>query len=223
MEHFNFEGLEYLIQYPKGFDPERPHPTILLLHGAGTRGRDLKIVEKNAFFAVTAQHADFPFVVVAPQCSENTWFDLWERLEKLVLHVTSLPFVDSNRLYLMGPSMGGYATWQLAMSMPEYFAAIVPICGGGMYWNAGRLLEVPVWAFHGEKDTVVFPEESRKMVNRVNDWGGHARLTVYPENAHDAWSDTYANPEVFAWLLSHRRGGKAAELTDRFRDSKTYG
>ena len=64
--------------------------------------------------------------------------------------------------------MGGYGTWQLAISMPEAFAAIVPICGGGMYWDAGRLKKVPVWAFHGDSDPTVFPEESVKMVNAVN-------------------------------------------------------
>ena len=37
-----------------------------------------------------------------------------------------------------------------------------------MYWNAGRLVNVPVWAFHGEKDSTVFVEESKKMVDAVN-------------------------------------------------------
>lgn len=104
----------------------------------------------------------------------------------------------------MGVSMGGYAAWQLAMSMLEYFAAMVPICGGEMYWNAERLVNVPVWAFHGGKDPIVHLEESVKMVDAVNSFGGNAKLTVYPENEHDAWNDTYSNPQVFNWLLQHR-------------------
>ena len=102
--------------------------------------------------------------------------------------------------------MGGYATWQMAMSRPELFAAIVPICGGGMYWNAGRLKDVAVRAFHGKQDYVVLVGESEKMVEAVKRAGGDAQLTVYPENGHDAWTDTYQNPAVFAWLLEQKKG-----------------
>ena len=122
----------------------------------------------------------------------------------------------------MGASMGGYGTWQLAMSLPELFAAIVPICGGGMYWNASRLVNIPIWAFHGGKDTTVFKEESIKMVDAVNKCGGNAKITIYPENGHDAWSDTYKNPEVFHWLLSNTNKN-SIELIDKYKDSDIYG
>ena len=47
-----------------------------------------------------------------------------------------------------------------------------------MYWNAGTLANIPVWAFHGKLDTCVYPEESEKMVKAVNANGGSARLTI---------------------------------------------
>ena len=122
----------------------------------------------------------------------------------------------------MGASMGGYATWQLAMSMPDYFAAIVPICGGGMYWNAGRLVNIPIWAFHGEQDTTVFLEESEKMVDAVNRRGGNAKFTVYPYNGHDAWSDTYSNWEVYEWLLQHRKN-TSKDIIEHFSNPNIYG
>ena len=161
-------------------------------------------------------------ITVAPLCSENTWFDLFDMLKALLAEIACADFTDPERIYCMGASMGGYATWQLAMSCPEYFAAIVPICGGGMYWNAARLINVPVWAFHGAKDTVVLPEESQKMVNAVNRKNGNARLTLYPENDHNAWSDTYSNPEVFSWMLSHKNQN-AAELVESHLGSKQFG
>ena len=118
--------------------------------------------------------------------------------------------------------MGGYATWQLAMSVPELFAAIVPICGGGMYWNAGRLANVPVWAFHGARDKSVFMEESVKMVNAVNKRGGNARLTIYPENGHNCWTDTYGNPALYEWFLTHTNSNAQA-LIDEYNNSKDFG
>ena len=180
-------------------------PAILMLHGAGTRGSNITQVLENPFFVHIKKHEAFPFVVVAPQCAGNTWYDHFEALRALAKEIATYDYIDPDRLYLMGTSMGGYAAWQLASSLPELFAALVPICGGGMYWNAARLKDVPVWAFHGARDNVVFPEESKKMVDAVNARGGIARLTVYPERDHNAWTPTYSNPEVFAWLLSHTK------------------
>ena len=147
---------------------------------------------------------------------------MFEQLKRFVLKIADEAFTDTERIYLMGASMGGYATWQLGMSMPEIFSAIVPICGGGMYWNAARLVNLPVWAFHGEKDDVVLKEESIKMVDAVNNNGGNAKLTLYPENGHNAWTDTYNNPKVFEWMLSHTNKNDE-EITDKFNDGKIYG
>lgn len=218
----SWKNMQYVVRYPKGYLEGKKYPVILFLHGAGSRGTDINLLLNNPFFQLTDIDLELPFVTVAPQCSANTWFDLFETLERFVKELAVMPFVDSSKIYLIGASMGGYATWQLAMSLPEYFAAIVPICGGGMYWNAGRLVNVPVWAFHGQKDTVVFSEESAKMVEAVKRSGGDARLTMYPENAHDAWSDTYRNPKVFEWLLTNENQN-AMNLTDKYEGSDIYG
>ena len=214
--------LKYILRYPDQYEIGNRYPLIICLHGAGYRGGDYERVMANPYFKETEKLEDFPFVMAAPLCSEDTWFDHWGELKALVAKLASESFVDVKRIYMMGASMGGYGTWQLAMSMPEYFAAIAPICGGGMYWNAGRLLNVPVWAFHGALDQAVFPEESRKMVDAVNKKGGQAKLTMYPENGHNAWSDTYSNPELFRWFLQHENTN-ALELINEYSDADAFG
>jgi predicted peptidase len=102
--------------------------------------------------------------------------------------------------------MGGTGTWALAAHCPERFAAIVPICGGRDPAAAGRLTSVPAWAFHGADDRVVPLEQSERMIAALKQAGGDARLTVYPGVGHDAWTQTYANPRFYEWLLQHRRG-----------------
>ena len=222
MTEMNFQNLRCLIKEPKDFDCNKKYPILLFLHGAGTRGNDIGKLYTNPFFQLIEAHTDLPFVIIAPLCQENTWFDVFEKLQLLVKDVLKLSYADNDRIYLMGASMGGYATWQLAMSMPECFAAIVPVCGGGMYWNAGRLANVPVWAFHGGKDTTVLTEESVKMVEAINRSKGNAKLTIYPENGHDSWSDTYRNPEVFAWLLKQKRNN-VNHGVNGYNDSKKFG
>ena len=222
MEEQLISNLRCLIKYPKSFIEGSKCPLLIYLHGAGTRGSNMNLLVDSVFFQITGKYSEFPFAVAAPLCEENTWFDVWEHLKSFVLEVMNLPCVDKSRVYIMGASMGGYATWQLAMSMPEYFAAIAPICGGGMYWNAGRLVHTPIWAFHGQKDHVVFAEESIKMVDAVNKNGGNAKLTIYPDRDHDAWTDAYSNPEVFAWLLQHRKLDSTA-LTDQYNNPDLFG
>ncbi len=221
LEIRQFENIKYIIRYPDSYCEGEKFPLIIYVHGAGARGNDIDVVKNTAYFNIIEKYENFPFITVAPQCSENTWIDMFEQLKKFVYKITAENFVDANRIYLMGASMGGYCTWQLAMSLPELFAAIVPICGGGMYWNASRLVNVPVWAFHGAKDDVVHKEESVKMVDAINQHGGSAKLTIYPENQHDAWSDTFANPKVFDWLLSHTNKN-ATELVEKYTDSSIY-
>ena len=101
--------------------------------------------------------------------------------------------------------MGGYAVWQLAMSRPQLYAAIVPICGGGMYWNAAKLKTLPVWAFHGSIDDVVYLEESQKMVNAVNRAGGNAKLTICDNVCHNSWLNAYNSKELFDWLFTQTK------------------
>ena len=70
---------------------------------------------------------------------------------------------------------------------------------------AAAVSRVPIWAFHGAKDTVVPLEWSQKMVDAVKRAGGNVKLTIYPEVQHYSWKATYDNPKVYDWLLAHRR------------------
>lgn len=218
-----FKKIKYIVCLPDDYDDSKKYPLLLKLHGAGGRGSDITpLLRDSAFLKQREKFNDFQFVVIMPLCHENTWFDMWEELREFVFNVIMLPNIDNERVYLMGASMGGYATWQLAMSNPELFAAIVPICGGGMYWNAFRLVNVPIWAFHGAKDTVVLPRESEIMVERVNNFGGNAKLTIYPDNDHNSWDDTFSNKEVYDWLLEHKNEN-AKQIIDIYNDIKKYG
>jgi len=64
---------------------------------------------------------------------------------------------------------------------------------------------LPIWAFHGAKDTTVRPAESERMVEAVKREGGDAKLTVYPGAGHDSWTETYDNPALYDWFLKHKR------------------
>ena len=50
MEFYQMEGMDYLIRKPSCFDEKRKYPVILLLHGSGSRGRDIQMLLKNPFY-----------------------------------------------------------------------------------------------------------------------------------------------------------------------------
>jgi len=207
--------VDYLLFLPKGYDVKAGlrRPLILFLHGAGERGTNVWKAATHGPSKYAAAHADFPFIMVSPLCPQK---QVWSKDILLVLldEVIAKYAVDTNRIYLTGLSMGGYGTWDLGLTHPEKFAAIVPICGGGQMIsvllsgrdNALALKSLGVWAFHGGKDPVVPLEESQRMVDGLKKVGvQNVRLTVYPEAQHDSWTETYANPELYEWLLKHER------------------
>ena len=203
---------DYLLFLPDGYgaDPAKRWPLILFLHGAGERGTNLWLVAKHGPPMIDTRTANFPFIVVSPQCPDGK---IWSNdlLLALLEEIEKKYAVDVHRVYLTGLSLGGFGTWSLGLSHPERFAAIAPICGGGEFItpllaDKARLAALPVWAFHGGKDPVVPLEESERMVNLLKKNGGReVKLTIYPEAEHDSWTQTYASPELFAWFLQHSR------------------
>jgi predicted peptidase len=145
------------------------------------------------------------FILLSPQCPAGEWWSA-EQLKELLVQVQRSYRVDSDRIYLTGLSMGGYGTWELAEEYPERFAAIAPICGAGNPENAARLKNLPIWVFHGERDTVVPFQRSVEMVEAIKKVGGHVRLTTYLDKGHDVWTATYSNLQIYNWLLKHKRG-----------------
>jgi predicted peptidase len=196
----------YWIYLPDGYTAEkRDWPLVLFLHGSGERGTDLELVKRNGPPKLVEQGKQYPFILVSPQCSESDEEWPTDMLNALLDQIEATYSVDRTREYVTGLSMGGQATWKLAAAYPERFAAIIPICGGGHPRSACMLKNVPIWVFHGKKDPVVPIEDNEIMVNAVKNCGGNVKFTVYPDAGHDAWTETYNNPDVYEWMLSQSR------------------
>ena len=200
--------LKYHLYLPDGYGEEqgKSWPLVLFLHGAGERGDDLEMVKIHGLNKIRTGRPDMPFILLSPLCPENSWWtEQLDGVKALLDEIKDTYAVDERRVYLTGLSMGGQGSWHLATRHPESFAAVAPICGWGQPYLACQFKDLPVWAFHGAKDQVVPVSESERMVAAVQECGGDARLTVYPEAYHDSWTVTYTNPELYEWLLSHAR------------------
>lgn len=192
----------YQLFLPRGYlaSGDRLWPLLLFLHGSGERGDDIAKVKVHGPPKVADRQPDFPFVTVSPLLpADEDWDEA--KLDAILDHVSARFRIDRSRVYLTGLSRGGHATWRWGAAEPDRFAAIVPVSGRGDPSQACRLKNTPLWAFHGDRDDIVTPFGSFAMVEAVRSCGGKPRLTIYPDTGHDAWTRTYDDPALYAWML----------------------
>ncbi len=196
----------YLLHFPEDL-PKEERRLMVFLHGAGERGDDLEKVKVNGIPNLLSEGKEIPAVVICPQCpSDIVWTNIVFAVKELIDKTVEEFEIDRSRITITGISMGGFGTWEMGITYPDFFAAIAPVCGGGMSWRAGLLKYTPVWAFHGDKDNTVPIKNSLEMVDSVNANGGNAKLTVFHDVEHDSWNPAYRETTVIDWLLEQKRG-----------------
>lgn len=216
--------LPYRLLKPAKIEPGKTYPLVLFFHGAGERGTDneKQLVHGVRTFASPTIQEKFPCFVVAPQAPEETlWVDIpWASpqpkmpempnanhaaviglLDKLV---ETLP-IDRNRQYVTGLSMGGFGTLEMVVRHPDRFAAAAAVCGGTDLSRLPAAAKVPMWLFHGGKDTVVRVERSREAVDTLKKAGAMPHYTEYPDVGHDSWKNAYATSDLYEWLFAQKR------------------
>jgi predicted peptidase len=228
--------LPYRIFIPKNRDPKKAYPLVLAMHGAGERGTDnmLQLTTHNlaTVWARDSNQAKYPSFVLAPQCppypavwvntpfGQGTYdFDKvaitspMKAAVELLDSIVKRYGIDTNRVYVAGLSMGGYATWALLTRYPKRFAAAIPICGGGDTSKAPLFKQVPLWVFHGDSDHTVPVSASRQMVAALRKAGGTPVYTEYKGVDHGSWGPALQEPKLADWLFAQKRSVTTAVRT----------
>lgn len=222
------DTLKYRVLEPLDLDASKKYPLVLFLHGSGERGNDnmAQLKHGSTVFTSKVNRMNHKAFVVFPQCpSSDYWANIDYRNEGnglgfifkkeappqkslrmvmgLIDQLKEHPNIDNKRLYVMGLSMGGMATFELLQRKPDVFAAAIPICGGANTSNAVLYAQkVPLWIFHGSDDRVIHPKYSIEMATAVKDAGGSPRLNLYDQTGHDSWTKAFAEPDLLSWLFS---------------------
>ena len=102
--------------------------------------------------------------------------------------------------------MGGYATWEMLARYPEVFAAAIPVCGSGIPSMADKLVNIPIWAFHGLEDGTVPPKGTQDMEEAIKNAGGKLmKATYFPGVGHNSWPNAYATPGLVDWMMEQKK------------------
>ncbi|QYA24176.1 prolyl oligopeptidase family serine peptidase [Gramella sp. MT6] len=225
------DTLNYRVLFPDNFKKTKKYPVVLVLHGAGERGdnNEAQLVHGSDVFLNEENREKFPAIVIFPQApKEDYWakvevkrdtmpfqFDFRNKEEptkslnlvmKMMDSVVAQEYVNKDRVYVGGLSMGGMGTYEILYKKPDMFAAAFAICGGA---NPEIAETYPkgfnIWIFHGEKDDIVPPRFSKRMAREINHNGGNAKLTLYPDDNHNSWDSAFSEPYLLPWLFSKER------------------
>ncbi len=209
------DTLKYRLLKPKDYDGNKEYPLVVNLHHGGGMGSDnliqLDAADPSKLLSTPENREKYPAFILVPQCPKNSSFRvlpehqgiaglIFEAMESLEEEYN----IDEKRRYVMGVSLGGYGTWHFIGSRPDLFAAAIPICGGGDADMAGNMVNVPIWAFHGENDKTVPVHLTRDVIKAVRAVGGSPKYTEYSAG-HDIWNRVHTTPGLLEWLFAQKK------------------
>jgi predicted peptidase len=223
----------YQVYVPRTFSASQTWPVILALHGGGEYGSNGLSQTNVGLAPAIRRHPDrFPAIVVFPQAKADGtpgWHLAGGRAALAAVDAALKEFNgDPSRVYLVGLSAGGNGSWFLASRHPERFAAAVIVCAwvnefvgttskvrypalaepsdGDLYQAVARRVRgMPVRLFHGDADTVVPVDQSRRMFAALKDIGADVAYTELPGVGHNAWDDAYGRAALWEWVFAQRR------------------
>jgi hypothetical protein len=203
------DTLRYQLITPQDYDSATTYPMVVCLpYGGGIEG-----APPAKFLLEEANRKKYPSYLFVPFCPNGIgWggipnyptmdtlvFDAIESIEQ------EMGSIDADRVYISGVSRGGYGSWHFISLRPDLFAAAMPVCGAGDTTMAGNVIDVAIWAFHGENDHNVPVRGSRDMIEAIKKSGGNPKYTEFEGAGHDIWNFITKTPGSFDWLFEQKR------------------
>ncbi len=219
--------LNYRLFTPKTNESVK-YPLIVYLHSFGYNGSDNRL-QVNSFASIWAQRnvqSKHPSFVIVPQCPIGK---LWaykdpmgipfkhyiqdnnEETEemKMIVEVIKESIdnypIDDKRVYMVGFSMGATGCWDILTRHPQLFAASVVASGNSDPTKANTIIDIPIWAFSGENDSIAPAQLNKNMVEAINQHGGNAKINILKEEGHDIAHIAFKYPEVLDWLFNQKK------------------
>ncbi|SMC29945.1 Alpha/beta hydrolase family protein [Andreprevotia lacus DSM 23236] len=198
-------ALPYLLATPTA-GPDEPLPLVVFLHGAKDRGDDLSKLLAWGFPKLVSEAATLPYYWLALQIPLDTTWPQWQaELFALIDQLAATHAIDTGRVILSGFSLGAAGTWEIGSQHADRFAALVAVSGrlpetvgeGGL----SKLVDTPVWVFHGGQDDKAPAAGAQAAVDTLNALGGNARFTLIADGDHFIAEAAFGDPALQQWLL----------------------
>lgn len=200
------DGYNFWLYTPRDTVDSVARPLVIFLHGASLCGTNLDKVKRYGTIDAISMGRELDAFVIAPQNPGGAWNP--RRVMNCVDYVESLNRIDTTRVYVLGMSLGGYGTLDLAAAYPDKIAAAIAMCGGATAKDLSTLNRLPLWIIHGTADRAVTVGQSDRVVEAMKKSraeGDTVRL-VYDRIKgmnHSRPARLFYSPDIYRWLLSH--------------------
>ena len=109
----NGNTIEYLIDYPEGYDSNKTYPVIIYLHGYGFVKADMEHLKEHCPIRRERIPSKMPFVIIAPLCKEHCWLFKFETMCAFFEYIRSMNGSDANRASPREQADAGYRRGEL--------------------------------------------------------------------------------------------------------------
>jgi len=211
------DGYNFWLYEPDSVARDSVKPLVLFLHGASLCGRDLNRVKRYGTIDAIEKGRILDAYVIAPQNPGGSWKP--KKLMNIINWVTERYPVDTNRVYVLGMSLGGYGTIDMVATYPDKIAAAMALCGGSTVSDYSGLNEVPLWIVHGTADRAVAVQQSDRVVSAMKEIDAETPRLIYnrvPGMNHGQPARLFYLQESYDWLMSHSLGDSARKVNEGF-------
>ncbi len=196
------EGYDFWLYLPDSYEKAEELPLVMFLHGKSLSGDSLEMVLRYGCIHALLKGRPIDAIVAAPQAQSS-----WEPARVMALYdwIDDHYKVDTNRFYVLGMSMGGYGTLDVATEYPDKVAAAMAMCGGASGKELCGLSTLPLWIIHGTDDELVPIRCSDRVVDSIRSCGDTTRLIYHRlegEN-HSRLARVFYLEQTYKWLFSH--------------------
>lgn len=210
--------MPYRMMKPFQYDSLRTekYPVFIWLHPNGRQGTNNTNQMNDGWsnhLMDSAMRATYPAFVIAPQCKPGIQWATGIYSNNAVHLVDSLKDIeqiDTNRIYIMGWSLGSYGIWRKLREPValHYYAAAVPIAGAWKpnEWFLPEHYDGIIWAAHGTNDNTVPVGNTRKCIATIRDGGKRAIYSEFPVG-HGSHDETMAEDGIWTWIFSQNKAG----------------
>lgn len=178
-------------------------PVILFLHGASRCGKDMNRSLRYGPMDAIRRGSFIPALIIIPQNPGGAWNP--DKVNAVLEWTMEHYACDSNRVYVIGMSLGGYGTLDYVCTYPHKVAAAMALCGGCSQKDVQPLGEVPLWIIHGTGDRIVPVSKSKEVVKALERNGNATRLRYdWPRGLNHGRPVRYFYcSKTYEWLFSH--------------------
>lgn len=209
-----FGSLTGYVTLPSDYKEGEKLPMIVFLHGIGERGESTpETVDKVCvhgipkYFVKDPDYKGLRVITASPQCPDKyVWNHILPMLKMWIDEVAEKYGADENRISITGLSMGGFGTWDMIGTYPEYFCCAAPVCGGGGVWLAGdKFKGKTIRVYHSIDDTAVPYNYSVIMTEKATKNGAIVDFTTYTDKGHGCWDTAYGETDLIEWLAGEKK------------------